>query len=86
MPDLPTGTVTFLFTDIDGSTRLWEQHPDVMGAVVARPDALPLLTHRIRHGGGQVVNSRARRTASSPSSRGRGMPPSCPRSQGSDKQ
>jgi class 3 adenylate cyclase len=26
-PDLPTGTVTFLFTDIEGSTRLSEQHP-----------------------------------------------------------
>src|SRR5687768_6918024 len=23
--DLPTGTITFLFTDIEGSTRLWEQ-------------------------------------------------------------
>jgi predicted ATPase/class 3 adenylate cyclase len=27
MVDLPTGTVTFLFTDIEGSTRLMEQHP-----------------------------------------------------------
>jgi uncharacterized protein with PQ loop repeat len=27
MPDLPTGTVTFLFTGIEGSTRRWEQHP-----------------------------------------------------------
>jgi class 3 adenylate cyclase len=27
MLDLPTVTVTFLFTDIEGSTRLWEQHP-----------------------------------------------------------
>ena len=24
MPDLPSGTVTFLFTDIEGSTALWE--------------------------------------------------------------
>jgi predicted ATPase/class 3 adenylate cyclase len=37
---LPTGTVTFLFTDIEGSTRLWEQHPEAMGAAVARHDAL----------------------------------------------
>jgi len=27
---LPSGTVTFLFTDIVNSTRLWEQHPDQM--------------------------------------------------------
>lgn len=27
---LPSGTITFLFTDIEGSTRLWEQHPDKM--------------------------------------------------------
>src|SRR5436189_3921326 len=37
---LPSGTVTFLFTDIEGSTRLWEQHPDAMRAALARHDAL----------------------------------------------
>ena len=26
MPDLPSGTVTFLFTDIEGSTERWRQH------------------------------------------------------------
>src|SRR5689334_11794793 len=25
---LPQGTLTFLFTDIEGSTQLWEQHQD----------------------------------------------------------
>jgi len=25
MPDLPSGTVTFLFTDIEGSTAIWER-------------------------------------------------------------
>ncbi|MBD0356797.1 MAG: hypothetical protein ICV57_06405, partial [Rubrobacter sp.] len=26
----PTGTVTFLFTDIEGSTRMWEQDAEAM--------------------------------------------------------
>jgi predicted ATPase/class 3 adenylate cyclase len=37
---LPRGTVTFLFTDIEGSTQLWERRPQAMGAVVARHEAL----------------------------------------------
>src|SRR5262249_23559978 len=37
---LPTGTVTFLFTDIEGSTRLWEQHPDLMPAAFQRQEAI----------------------------------------------
>ncbi|HEY5768620.1 MAG TPA: adenylate/guanylate cyclase domain-containing protein [Terrimicrobium sp.] len=40
MPEAPTGTVTFLFTDIVGSTRLWEKFPAQMGAALARHDAL----------------------------------------------
>jgi TolB-like protein/class 3 adenylate cyclase/Tfp pilus assembly protein PilF len=40
MADLPTGTVTLLFTDIEGSTRLWEAHAPAMRAALARHDAL----------------------------------------------
>jgi class 3 adenylate cyclase len=34
------GAVTFLFTDIEGSTRLWEYYPQAMRAALARHDAL----------------------------------------------
>src|SRR5262249_53381000 len=37
---LPTGTVTFLFTDIEGSAQLWQAHPDVMPAALARHHAI----------------------------------------------
>ena len=38
---LPSGTVTFLFTDLEGSVRLWEQHDDAMPpAAVRRHDEL----------------------------------------------
>jgi predicted ATPase/class 3 adenylate cyclase len=40
MPELPVGTLTFLFTDVEGSTRLWEQHPVQMRQVMARHDEL----------------------------------------------
>ena len=36
----PTGTVTFLFTDIEGSTKLWENHPAAMKVDLARHDEL----------------------------------------------
>jgi class 3 adenylate cyclase len=38
--DLPTGMVTFLFTDIEGSTRLWERYPDDMPAALERHDRI----------------------------------------------
>ncbi len=37
---LPAGTVTFLFTDIEGSTQLWEAHAEAMTIALARHDAL----------------------------------------------
>src|SRR3954451_14464915 len=40
LPTLPSGTVTFLFTDIAGSTQLWEQPPQAMQPALARHDAL----------------------------------------------
>ena len=40
MPYLPSGTVTFLFTDIEDSTRLWEVHPEAMRLALARHDAM----------------------------------------------
>jgi LuxR family maltose regulon positive regulatory protein len=47
---LPAGTLTFLFTDIEGSTQLWERYPQTMPLALARHDAL--LRHVIvsRHG------------------------------------
>jgi predicted ATPase/class 3 adenylate cyclase len=50
MPDLPRGTVTFLFTDIEGSTALWERDRQAMAETVARH--IDLLGDAIRaHGG-----------------------------------
>ena len=40
MAELPSGTVTFLLTDVEGSTALWEQAPEAMRAALARHDAL----------------------------------------------
>src|ERR1700722_6897210 len=36
--DLPTGTVTLLLADVEGSTRLWETQPKEMTAALARLD------------------------------------------------
>ncbi len=38
--ELPTGTLTFVFTDVEGSTRLWELVPAAMREAMARHDAL----------------------------------------------
>src|SRR5262245_7843062 len=52
---LPTGTVTFLFTDLEGSTRLWDEHPDAAGRVVERH--LVLLNHAVAAHGGHVFRT-----------------------------
>jgi predicted ATPase/class 3 adenylate cyclase len=38
--ELPTGTLTYLFTDLEGSTQLWERHPEAMQAALARHDTI----------------------------------------------
>ena len=55
MAGLPTGTVTFLFTDLESSTRLWEQWPGAMRAVLARHDQL--LRAAVEGHGGHVVKT-----------------------------
>ncbi len=52
MPQPPTGTVTFLFTDIEDSTRLWQAHPAAMKSALARHHAI--LTAAIESHGGYV--------------------------------
>ncbi len=52
---LPSGTVTFLFTDIEGSTRLWEQHADAMPAALVRHEAI--LRQAIEARGGVVFKT-----------------------------
>lgn len=37
---LPGGVVTFVFSDIEGSTKLWESDPDGMRLSLARHDEI----------------------------------------------
>jgi predicted ATPase/class 3 adenylate cyclase len=55
MPELPTGTVTFLFTDLEGSTRLWELYPDAMQPALARHDEI--LRAAVAKHDGHIVKS-----------------------------
>ncbi len=53
--ELPTGTVTFLFTDIEGSTRLWENEPDAMARSLALHNET--LYAAFEHNGGVVFST-----------------------------
>ncbi|OBF95900.1 hypothetical protein A5790_06690 [Mycobacterium sp. 852002-51152_SCH6134967] len=50
----PSGTVTFLMTDLEGSTRMWEQDPEAMKAAMVRHDEL--LEKAIENHGGHVFS------------------------------
>jgi predicted ATPase/class 3 adenylate cyclase len=54
-PLTPSGTVTFLFTDIEGSTPLWDSFPDAMGAALARHDEI--LRSAVAANGGHVFST-----------------------------
>jgi predicted ATPase/class 3 adenylate cyclase len=53
MGRLPSGTVTFLFTDIEGSTQLWEKHPEAMRDALAQHDSI--LRESIESNHGHVI-------------------------------
>ncbi|MDQ3693856.1 MAG: tetratricopeptide repeat protein [Chloroflexota bacterium] len=50
MTTLPSGVVTFMFSDIEGSTRLWERDANAMRSAVARHDDI-MATVIAHHGG-----------------------------------
>jgi class 3 adenylate cyclase len=54
-PEPASGTLTFLFTDLEGSTRRWEQFPHAMKAALARHDAI--LGAAVAGSNGHVVKS-----------------------------
>src|SRR5437868_4305474 len=54
-PGLPTGTVTFLFTDIEGSTKRWEHHSHLMKSAIQRHDVI--LRQAIQAHGGYVFRT-----------------------------
>jgi class 3 adenylate cyclase len=51
----PSGTVTFLFTDIEGSTQLWENHPEAMKNALARHDSI--LRESIESNAGYIIKT-----------------------------
>lgn len=53
MTNLPRGTVTFLFTDIEGSTQLWDAFPDDMRFALGMHDAI--VSNAVGGHGGHVV-------------------------------
>ena len=55
MSGMPSGTVTLLFTDVEGSTRLWDAERDAMAAALRRHDEI--LRDAIEQAGGYVFKT-----------------------------
>ena len=55
MARIPTGTVTFLFTDVEASTRRWESHPNEMKGAMAKHD--DIVRSSIEGKGGHVFTT-----------------------------
>jgi class 3 adenylate cyclase len=55
-PSLPSGVVTFVLTDIVGSTALWDAHPRDMAGALERHDEL--ITKAVTAHGGVVLKSK----------------------------
>jgi class 3 adenylate cyclase len=53
--EVASETLTFLFTDLEGSTRLWEEHPAAMRTALAHHDGL--VRDAVEGHGGQVVKN-----------------------------
>ncbi len=60
--DLPTGIVTFLLTDVEGSTARWEDDPEGMAELMARHDAV--LADAIESHEGRLLKARGEGDAS----------------------
>jgi class 3 adenylate cyclase len=54
--ELPEGILTFLLTDIEGSTPLWERHRAVMGAALAQHESL--VARAVAAHGGRLIKTR----------------------------
>ena len=52
---LPTGVVTFCFSDIEGSTALWDAHPEAMADALVRHDEL--IADAVERHGGSFIES-----------------------------
>src|SRR5215208_5897677 len=54
-PGLPSGTVTFLFSDLEGGLQRWQEHPEAMASATDRHNAL--LRQAIEMWGGYVFKT-----------------------------